>query len=659
MTLFHPASNKSFNPLLDLKKNKDNPEDISVEKLINEFSITKYKDTKYFGLNQVEIISSGYDYNIETSAVLPEPDKENGKIATAKILFGLTKKSINITGGKNNLKDIYIIYPENYLENNEEFEPAVISVSEVDVNGSVLSFNILENGYGFNNSLGEIFYFNSSENILNYSAQISIVPNKFSISKILITDGGSGYSRNIDSYNKYKIQFINTGYGYGCYSLASCDPIINYDSKEDFLKINSIKYPIESNLESFSVLSDSISPQLPANCVSPEILTREVMLSFPLDIGHKLANPDDFTRVIMQFNKGVDKAIEKLIELEFTEQSILTDKSRPIDVKNKIRIKIYAEFTKKIIEELDLVSKKFGVSRGFIVSQWLLIYHSKLAGKYLANGILSLSTTSPDKIVNIFVKLQQKGLKIVKMDPKLARAKILLIQKNVFTTIRNILLSLLEESKTSSIGPNGTIIIGGKAHIKCPKNNSGKFRGKPGFLMIPIVFVYSFWESETFAEGIVSSVINLAGSLDPIPYGTLDFDDEFTTDELLRQYVKSYYFGKLTLEELKNTIKNLFNNNIKNIEELFPEGIDKYIEDTIEDLIESDQLLQEEIIKLNLQLESIFDRSKIEYIIEKFSEDVKKLTEKDLEKFIEDLENSGMIKCPDDCIEDPYYNIYD
>lgn len=201
MSIYYPAGKNSDQPLVDSKDYILNTvRQYNTQELLSV--VRPPIAPEYYSLNYAQVYSKGYGYPDSTTLSIDSPSLNDGVQATCYPSFGLSIFSLNISGPNHQPGDIYVIYPSN---NDSDIDnSATVKVVLVD-NGYVKTYEVIESGSNFNNSSDIVCYKNSKSTAdedgdfgvddMELSDNISLINNKFSISKVIITNEGSGYSR--------------------------------------------------------------------------------------------------------------------------------------------------------------------------------------------------------------------------------------------------------------------------------------------------------------------------------------------------------------------------------------------------------------------------------------------------------------------------------
>lgn len=225
MSIYYPAGKNSDQPLVDSKDYMLNTvRQYNTQELLSV--VRPPIAPEYYSLNYAQVYSKGYGYPDSTTLSIDSPSLNDGVQATCYPSFGLSIFSLNISGPNHQPGDIYVIYPSN---NDSDIDnAAAVKVVLVD-NGYVKTYEIIESGSNFNNSSSIVCYKNSKSRAdedgdfgvddMELSNNISLINDKFSISKVIITNEGSGYNR-YDSSRKtieYKITANSNNIGSNFY----------------------------------------------------------------------------------------------------------------------------------------------------------------------------------------------------------------------------------------------------------------------------------------------------------------------------------------------------------------------------------------------------------------------------------------------------------
>lgn len=225
MSIYYPAGKNSSQPIKDCKNYIYNHiNNYNVNNLIQD--VRPPVQQQYYSLNYVTLYNSGYAYPESTTLVIESPPIPEGSQATCTPSFGLTRYSLEISG-VNSIGDKYIIFPS---ESNEDINnQAIIEITAVDEEGAVVCYSVLDTGSNFTNSSEIVVYKEQPilieddavlSQLIEISTNITLIPDKFCISKVYIDDEGAGYSR----YNEfgdtieYVITTTNSENGSGFYA---------------------------------------------------------------------------------------------------------------------------------------------------------------------------------------------------------------------------------------------------------------------------------------------------------------------------------------------------------------------------------------------------------------------------------------------------------
>jgi hypothetical protein len=213
---YYPSGRNNTNPIKSLTSGSNSNQSLSLD-----FAF-EYKNphASYYSLNYTLVESGGQNYPYTSTPTIPQPEHPDGSQAIASFVYGLTSQSLVMTNGglDHEAGDTYLIYNTN--KNNE---PAVIFIHEVDDNGTIVGYSLINSGSGFNNNG---IYIDQNAVGSNEQATFSFVADKFTIVNVSITDGGSGY----DYFDEYgivknrKIIASNSGSGFGLIAYITTEP---------------------------------------------------------------------------------------------------------------------------------------------------------------------------------------------------------------------------------------------------------------------------------------------------------------------------------------------------------------------------------------------------------------------------------------------------
>jgi hypothetical protein len=231
---------------------------ISTTDLINASSLVKRPSstTTYSSVNHSAIVVGGHDFTDSATLTVAAPVMDGGIQAACTPRFGLTLSSLSFSGDTSNINvgDLFLIYPsENY--DPEISEPATFIVEYKRSNDEIL-FTVENPGYGFTNS-SEIYvvYINLNNFLASNPLSFTLIPNKFCISDIVITNEGSGYDINKGAD---LITVDSTGDGFYGSLLSFPKYLDNTDYSRPKLSLNR-NLPAKPN--KFGVLQSRITPQ--------------------------------------------------------------------------------------------------------------------------------------------------------------------------------------------------------------------------------------------------------------------------------------------------------------------------------------------------------------------------------------------------------------
>lgn len=145
----------------------------------------------YGAIMNANVLFSGRGYAESTTlSVSSEPEHPEGTEAILIPVLGLSSLSLEISGGSGHMVgDLY------FISNEDSTSAAMVEIKEVDNEGAVIKWVLIDNGQNFSNN-----------NTLNITlatpikrpepvsqSTIELIPNKFSIVDVILEDGGSGY----------------------------------------------------------------------------------------------------------------------------------------------------------------------------------------------------------------------------------------------------------------------------------------------------------------------------------------------------------------------------------------------------------------------------------------------------------------------------------
>lgn len=252
---YFPAGRNSNNPVQQLTSVSSNS-----GSSFPYFSIEyKNPNASYYSLNYTLVESGGQNYPYSSIPVISQPEHPDGSQAIASFVYGLTTQSLVMTNGglDHEAGDTYLIYNSDI--NNE---PAVIFIHEVDDNGTIVAYSLINPGSGFTND-GIVI----DQNVVgsNEQATFTFVPDKFTITQINIVSGGSGYDYfNQDGVTKNrKVIASNSGSGSGLIAYITSEPeFIGNEYKFAPKTHTSLSNIYISNYNSYSVQNGSSSSSL-------------------------------------------------------------------------------------------------------------------------------------------------------------------------------------------------------------------------------------------------------------------------------------------------------------------------------------------------------------------------------------------------------------
>lgn len=136
----------------------------------------------YKGLEFCFVLSKGSGYDFNSTLILDTPDDPAGTQAQGELCFGLTEQSINIEspGSGYQVNDVISI------SNSDPSSLAILFVDEIDNNGGIVSFFIIDPGC-FKNSHPSIVQDSNGTALLSFNTD------QYNISSVDITEPGDGY----------------------------------------------------------------------------------------------------------------------------------------------------------------------------------------------------------------------------------------------------------------------------------------------------------------------------------------------------------------------------------------------------------------------------------------------------------------------------------
>jgi len=214
MSTFHPLPANSTNPLVSAK---NNPSSSRLDELVDSIQLgTFYNTDLFFSLSKINFYNGGKKYHEDTTVLFPAPDHESGVRATGQLYLGLTAASLTVSGGTRHLPgDTYLVYPNGFFEDESPTVrmPAIVGVLEVDVEGAVTKWTLMNPGKGFNNLSPTVVPNYKSPRANAFAATVTLNPNLFTIVDVEFVNYGSGYLKS--PYTRY-LTFENAGDGAGC-----------------------------------------------------------------------------------------------------------------------------------------------------------------------------------------------------------------------------------------------------------------------------------------------------------------------------------------------------------------------------------------------------------------------------------------------------------
>lgn len=239
MSVFYPQPANTTSPLANTGSGGAPTQD---QQILNQSKFLTYSnDGLFFSLPTVTLFYGGRNYSASTTATLAIPDEPSGTVPQYVVKFGITARSLVVTDGGSGhvVGDRYILPPSASTDLGDN--QAEIRVASVDSNGAVTGYALVKKGSDFTNAgfdtpvfmdkrtrlTGKIAYSDRTR----VDASFSFVPDKFTISEVLVYDSGSGYLRRREP--RYLVFNDPLGTGSGALATASQTSVlaVNYDAR--------------------------------------------------------------------------------------------------------------------------------------------------------------------------------------------------------------------------------------------------------------------------------------------------------------------------------------------------------------------------------------------------------------------------------------------